>query len=356
MCGRARICPPGQTGVDPDGEEIPLFDGDVQLDANAEIRGSVSISTDSRFWPTDATSLATPYGNELFIERGIVLGTGTRELVSQGYYRIESVEQDEIPGRITISGKDRMAAVVDGKLLAPRQFTTSTTLQTVVETLVLEVVPDATFDMDADFSSATLGRQVIAEEDRFAFLHDAVRSHGKIWYWDHTGALRITTPPDPAAPVFDVDHGNNGVLVGLRRTVSRDGMYNVVIVEGEAPDSNEPVRAVAYDADASSPTYWLGPFGQVPRQFSSTFVTDSGQAKIAAETFLRRVLGLPYKVDFQTVPNPALEPEDPIRLVSPQLSQVHIIDRLTLPLTNDGNPVSATTRQLTEPDIQFQES
>jgi hypothetical protein len=353
MCGRARIVPPGQTGTDPDGTEIPLFGGDVTLDANAEVRGSIDISTSSQYWPTDSSSLATPYGNELFVERGVVLGTGTRELVSQGYYRIDTVEQDAIPGQIRIAGKDRMAAVVDGKLLAPLQFTTSTTLQTVVETLVLDVLPDATFDMDSDFSSATLGRQVIAEEDRFQFLLDAVRSHGKIWYWDHTGALRITEPPDPASPVFDVDHGGTGVLVGLRRSVSRDGMYNIVVATGEAPDSNTPVRATAFDADVSSPTYWLGQFGKVPRFYSSPFITEGGQAKLAAETLLRRVLGLPYRVDFQTVPNPALEPEDPIRLVSPQDSRVHIIDRLTLPLTNDGNPVTATTRQQTEPHIQF---
>lgn len=356
MCGRARIVAPGQTGVDPDGTEIPLFGGDVSLDANAEIRGSVDVSTHSKYWPTDALSLATPYGNELFIERGIVLGTGVRELVSQGYYRIDTVEQDGIPGQIRISGKDRMSTVVDAKLLAPRQFTTNTTLETVVETLVLEVLPDAEFDMDADFASATLGRQVIAEEDRFKFLLDAVRSHGKIWYWDHTGKLRITNPPDPGSPVFDVDYGGGGVLVGLRRSVSRDDMYNIVVATGEAPDSNEPVRAISYDADATSPTYWQGPFGQVPRQYSSPFITTNSQAKIVAENLLKRALGLPYRVDFQTVPNPALESEDPIRLVSPESSQVHIIENLKMPLTNDGNPISATTRQQVEPNIQFQEA
>jgi hypothetical protein len=71
---------------------------------------------------------------------------------------------------------------------------------------------------------------------------------------------------------------------------------------------------------------------------------------------LRRVLGLPSQVQFSAVPNPALEPEDPVRVVSPATgSRIHILERLSLPLTNDGGPIAATTREQVEPDIQFEE-
>lgn len=351
MCARARIVAPGQTGTDPDGTEIPLFGGDVQLDGMAEIRGTVDLETSSEYWPVRASDVATPYGNELFVERGIVLGSGSRVFVSQGYYRIDDVEQTEIPGHIRISGSDRMSHIVDGKLIAPVQFAAATTLESVVEQLVLEVLPDATFDLDSDFATATLGRSVIAEDDRFAFLLDAVRSHGKIWYWDHTGALRITEPPDPSQPVFTVDYGANGVLVGLRRKLSRDGVYNAVIATGEAPDTNVPVRAVAFDANPNSPTYWWGQFGKVPRPFSSPFITTITQAELTAAALVRRGLGLPYQVSFQSVPNPAIEPDDPIRLVSPQDVRTHIVERITLPLTNDGSPPLAVDTRERQPDL-----
>lgn len=344
MCARARIVAPGQTGVDPDGTEVPIFSGDVVLDANAEIRGTVELETSSEYWPTTLTSLATPYGNELFVERGITMGGGVRTYVSQGYYRIEDVEQTSIPGHIRLTGKDRMSAIVDGRLSSPRQFTASTTLESVVEDLVTEVLADAVFDMDSDFATATLGRSVIAEEDRYAFLLDAVRSHGKIWYWDHTGTLKITDPPDAAEPVYTIDRGAGGVLVGLRRKVSREGVYNAVVATGEAPDTNVPVRAVVVDANPSSPTYWEGDFGKVPRFYSSPFITTDLQGRSAAMSLMRRVAGLPRQIDVESIPNPALEPEDPIRVVSPQDSVIHICERITLPLSNDGRALQIATR------------
>jgi hypothetical protein len=356
MCARARIVAPGQTGVDPDGTEIPILGGDVVLDANAEIRGSVDIETSSDQWPTTATDLATPYGNELFVERGIKMGGGTRIWVSQGYYRIDTVDQDSIPGSMVIAGSDRMSQVVDARLVAPVQFGAAVTLESVVEQLVLEVLPDATFAIDVDFATATVGRAAVAEEDRFKFLAKLVRAHGKIWYWDHTGALRITSPPDATNPVFTVNSGSGGVLVKLARKLTRDGMYNAVLATGEGPDSDNPVRALAYDADPMSPTYWHGQFGKIPRMFSSPFITTTAQAKSAASSMLRRVLGLPSQVQFSAVPNPALEPEDPVRVVSPATgSRIHILERLSLPLTNDGGPIAATTREQVEPDIQFEE-
>lgn len=355
MCARARIVAPGLTGTDPDGTEIPIFSGDVALDANAEVRGSVDLSTSPEFWPTTATDPATPYGNELFVERGITMGSGTRVWVSQGYFRINSVEQEETPGQIRIAGSDRMSQVVDAKLVNPIQFSTAATLEEVVEQLVTDVLPDAEFDLDDTFAATTLGRSVVAEDDRYKFLWDLVRSHGKIWYWDHAGVLRITDPPDPRNPVFTVNAGADGVLVQLRRTLSRDGVYNAVIAEGEGPDTDNPVRAVAVDASPESPTYWHGPFGKVPRSYSSPFITTTAQAQSAARSMLQRVLGLPSQVDFDAVPNPALEPEDPVLLVSPTDARTHILERISLPLTNDGGPIKAATREQVTPDIQFEE-
>ena len=95
MCARARVCPPGQTGVDPDGVDIPILAGQVEQDATADVRATVDLTTDGSAWTAEVGDLLTPYGNELFVERGIVFGNGDREWVSQGYFRIDSVEQDD---------------------------------------------------------------------------------------------------------------------------------------------------------------------------------------------------------------------------------------------------------------------
>ncbi len=337
-----------QEGVDPDGTEIEVVDGTVELDGTAEIRSTVDLVTDgTRMWPSRADSALAPYGNEVFIRRGIRLAGGSPEWVSLGYHRINSPEQAEpVDGPIRIDAVDRMASIIDGRLTAPRQFGSTTTYGSVVEQLVTEVYPAASIDWDDDTEGATIGRSVIAEEDRYGFLADMVQSLGKIWYWDHRGRLQITDPPDPADPVFDVDSGPNGVLVSLARRLTREGVYNAVVASGESTDTADPVRGIAVDANPSSPTFFYGRFGPVPRFLTSPFITTTAQAATAAASLLRQQLGLPFTIDFSMVPNVALEPFDPVRVRVADGARVHTLQRLGIPLAAE-QPMTGTTREQT---------
>jgi hypothetical protein len=108
------------------------------------------------------------------------------------------------------------------------------------------------------------------------------------------------------------------------------------------------VRALAVDSNPDSPTYWSGPFGKVPRFYSSPFITTTVQAQSAAASILRQSLGLPYSVDFSLVPNPALEPLDPVlvRYSNRDAAETHVIEQLTVPLVASA-AMTATTREQT---------
>src|SRR5690606_17954166 len=138
----------------------------------------------------------------------------------------------------------------------------------------------------------------------YGALEDLVTSVGKVCWWDHRGVLVIRTPPDPAVPVWDIAHGRDGVLVSIARELSREGVYNAVVARGEGADTETPIQAVAVDDNPASPTYWHGPFGKVPRFYSSPLITDVAQAASAAASLLKRSLGLPYSVSFGAVVNP----------------------------------------------------
>lgn len=349
MVARATVCSTFQSTTTPTGTHIPILDGDVQIDGTADIRSTLDLSTDgTAMWPTAASSLLAPYGNEIYIERGI--DYGTVEYVGLGYFRIQTPEQDEPPsGPIRLSGRDRMAGIVDARLITPVQFSTGATLGYVMSTLVTQVYPSAVIEWDDATNTAILGRALICEEDRFAFLNDLVKSRSKIWYWDHRGVLVIKTAPNPAKPVFEVSAGAGGVLLKLSRHLTREGVYNAVIASGEATDTFIPVRSVAYDNNPNSPTYYAGRFGPVPRFFSSPLLTTPAQAAAAAEAMLRRGLGLPYSADLTTVPNPALEPWDPItvRISGRDRPEIHILERLNVPLTSDGALTASTREQTT---------
>lgn len=351
MDARARVVTSWQTGVNPDGDEVVIYGGDVQLDSSADIRGSCTLETDGTNWIPKPDQLLTPYGNELFIERAVVFGDGRREWVSQGYFRIDSVEQagSNVNDPLQITAFDRMSGLVEAKLEAPRQFTANHTILQVFESLVLEVYPAASIVTDAEtnLAAVALGRTQVVEQDRFAFLRDVTRAIGRVMYWNHRGELFVGKPPDPTEPVYTVDAGARGVLVSHRRSLNRESVFNAVVATGEAPDTSDPVFAIARDMSPTSPTYWAGKFGKVPRFYTSPLITTTAQAETAAVTLLQRSIGLPYQIDFQTIPNPALEPLDPVLVSTKQGTEVHILDKITLPLTAE-QAQTATTREQTE--------
>jgi hypothetical protein len=209
------------------------------------------------------------------------------------------------------------------------------------------VYPLATVEWDDDTESDTLGRSLIAEEDRHGFIDEMVRALGKTWHWDHRGILVIKDPPDPGSPVWEVNHGAGGVLVEMSRRLTREGVYNAVVASGEAGDTAAPVRAVAVDNNPNSPTYFRGRFGPVPRYFSSPFLKTQAQAAAAATNMLRQQLGLPYRVDLSLVPNVALEPFDPVllRYSDRDGAEVHVLERLGIPLVPDQTMAAATREQ-----------
>lgn len=354
---RARVVSGLPTGTDPDGTEIPIFGGDVQLDASADIYSTLDMSTDgTNMWPRRPGDLLAPYGNEVFVERGVQIGGGSTEWVSLGYHRIEGPEQDDAPdGPIRLTCRDRMAGLIDARLIAPVEFSAVEELGLIVEFLVLEVYPGAVIEWDDATDLVLLGRTLVAEEDRHGFLAELLTSHGKRWRWDHRGVLVIFTPPSSTVPVFEVSHGRNGVLVEMGRQLTREGIYNGVVVTGDAANTESPVRFVVVDNNPASPTYWNGAntsgktFGKVPRYFASPFVTTEAQAESAGTAMLRQQLGAPYSVDFTAVPNAALEPLDPVRVSysDKHASEIHVLERLTIPLQADNAPLAANTREQT---------
>lgn len=320
VSARARVVGKYETGIDPDGDEIEVFGGDVESDASADIRGTLDLTTDGTDWVPRPGELLSPYGNEVFVEAGVVTFGGL-EWVPLGYYRIGNVDSDTVDGSLRVAGQDRMAGIKDSKLMKPVQFRRTATVADAFARLVHDVYPDAVISFDWLAGDDELGRSLIAsgdeadsDNDRYAFLRDLADARGKVIFFDHAGVLRVEDAPDPSEPVVTVTTGEGGVLVSAARSLDREGVYNAVVAEGEAADDKEPARAVVYDSNPDSPTYFYGRFGQVPKFYRSSKLTTDAMAIRAASKMLGESMGLPYNVDLSAVPNPALEAGDPIEV------------------------------------------
>lgn len=336
-----------QDGVTPTGVELRLIDGSVELDATADVRGAGSVRL-AEPWPTVRNISLAPYGSEVFLARGVDLGGAGVLWAPLGYYRITEIDQgNSARGPVDLSLEDRMSTIIDSRFLAPRQWLQGTPVGDIVDEVVLEIYPNATIIYDDDSYLSELGRSLVVEESRYEVLLTLANGLGKIVYWNGEGKLVFETIPDEGSPIWVVNAGPGGVMVESNRSLSREGVYNAVVVTGEGADQIAPVRAVAYDAQESSPTFFGGPFGQVPRFYSSPFITTESQAAGAAVNLLRKSLGAPYDVGVSAVPNPALKPYDVIRVVyNDGTRELHVVEKVTIPLTNDG-ALSIATRQST---------
>lgn len=336
-----------QTGDTPTGTALKIIEGEVELDATAEVRGSGSVTL-AESWPTARNLALAPYGAEVFVARGVDTGASGVLWAPLGYYRIGEDEQDDASeGPITLTLEDRMATIIDSRFLAPRQWLAGTTVGDIVNEVVTEIYPDAVIVFDDDSDLSQLGRSIIVEESRFEVLATLANGLGKIFYWNAVGELVFETVPDEQTPIWVVKAGIDGALVNADRSLSRDGVYNAVVVIGEGADQIAPVRAVATNAQESSPTFFGGPFGRVPRFYSSPFITTQLQAENAAVNLLRQFLGATYDVGLSAIPNPALQPYDVIRVIySDGTRELHTVEKVTIPLDVD-NPLGVSTRQST---------
>ncbi|HVQ96139.1 MAG TPA: DUF5047 domain-containing protein [Mycobacteriales bacterium] len=402
VAARVRLTHHMVRGIDgrmsPIGPALPLLDGTLTLDGTADERGRVDLefapywpaegqdephpatgafataADDTRpgrpVWPAVPGDNFAPYGSTLLVEAGVEFGGGSVEYVQLGHYRIDDMDQgDEPTGPIRVTCRDLMAFLIDSRMVYEQSFPAGTTMQTVFESLVI-VDPlygwrgmplgftPADLDLDPTFATLTLATSHTTDGERFAFLDDLVRSRGYIWYWDQFGKLKVTTAPDPATPVTSIAAGAGGTLLRAGRRLTREGAYSIVRVDSADVSATAMVRYVkdntegfeTFGADHSPTNEYT--FGFVPLYYSSPFVTNDAQAQTAAESRYAAVKGIPYRRTLTTVPNPALEPYDPV-IVWPQgtedqsTAEVHILETIRLPLVTGTSEITTKEWRLT---------
>lgn len=327
--------------VVPGGGNLLVLDGTVRADGGSDVRRTVEglrvASADGR--TQTLHDVLDERGTELQISRGVVYPTGRVELAPVARVRINSIEDDLAePGVVAISGQDRAVRIIDDKFLAPRAAVAGTRITAQITTLIQETLPNAAV-WDDSGSTASVPAGIVWEQERW----DAIRSLGDsiacTVYADARGDFHIAPIPTfDTAAAWTIDAGLAGVLVTGQRSRSREGVYNVVVVTSSPTDGAVPVSGIAQDTDPLSATRVSGPFGRVPRFYSSALVSTQAQAQAAAKALLDQSLGRTTTISLTSMVNPALEVGDRINVVLPDgITVYHIADGFDVPLAPDGS-------------------
>ena len=308
-------------------ETLDITGGSVTVDRSQQCRRTCSVtSADVSLIPRTPADKLNVYGAQLRISRGVQVGEYS-ELVPLGVFRIDEIGGDIDSGPVTISGKSLECVVADDKFRAP--YRASGTAVGAITALIQRSIPDAAI-VNLAVDAAIGPRTFDIEGDPWAAVTEIGTAIGAEVYADAGGTFVIAELPDLLAvdPVWTVDAGENGVYIQANRGMSSDGVYNGWLVRGENTETNvAPVSALVTDGDPGSPTYWDGPYGHRPAFYSSSTITTTGAATAAGTLKLRASIAPNATADISSLPNPALEPGDVLRVVYPdgtkELHQVH---------------------------------
>jgi hypothetical protein len=331
-------------------EDVPISDGQVTVSPGSGVRRTLDLTiADRGLWST-----LDVIGVELRPYRGIRFPNGTREMVPQGVFSLDSQAMSVGPaGGIQVrAAPDRFAKVQRAQFETPTASIPSAQIRSEISRLVTGAVSGITVTTTATRTD-TVG-PIVWEQDRAGAAADLATSIGAEVFFDVNGDLVIADAPLLGqTPVWTVDASLTGVLLGGERSRDRQRTYNVVVaypsnLTGAAPYA--PV--VVADNDPTSRTYVGGPFGRVPYRYTSPAMTTSGQATAAATALLNRVKAVNAQLSIESVVHPGLDRGDVITVLTPDgTTERHLIDSLTIPLTVNGSQQITTRSSRPEGDI-----
>lgn len=330
--------------------KYPVSDGQVTIARN-DVRRSLELTLAHVFDPTEAAQgQLNAYTGFLRVSRGLnIPGMGGPEYARLGVFRIHDVEIHRDMAKI--EGFSLEQDIKDARFTQPWIWSWPADVKFLIGLMLLDANIQAPFTWDAALWNPTV-QPTLFEKDRLDAINELVTSAGGEFFASATGELVARKPgvvTDP--PVWFVDSGPEGVLVDYAKRYSRQGTYNGVVVSNETIDlETPPIRAIVWDNNPASPTYYLGKFGKVPRFFTSQFINTFSQARSVGFDMLAKEKGLNFAIDFSLVPNPALDVNDVITVVYPDgQTENHLIDSIDVGLgASDG--MSASTRTIQTPE------
>ena len=376
-----------------------------------DVRRTITFTTnDESLVPSRSTDALNIYGNHVYAYRGVLwnidnIGTdlantppplsrevlapssGAYELVPLGVFRINSVSIDEqADGQITISvdGSDISANIAKNAWTSPVTVwktpykvpvaaTSTTPEQTYVATGIQEAIKLLINDRWSN------GKNSIFGEPRFEFggvpnkplttpvsmgstnittsgsnspwtdITGLAAAIGAELYIDADGSFRLQPIPDPNTikPVWDFFDGEGGLLITANRKLNDAKAVNYVIATGENTGTRTPVKAVAYDGDPSSPTYYKGEFGRVVgRESGRKKLKTQAEVQNAADTYLNWFVGGEEAVTLEGIVNPALDTGDVVRVRRRRVG-IYNPDNVICDLSADFPKISADTQVTT---------
>jgi len=333
------LTPEGTPAVLP----LPLTTGNVAAVIQSRVTRRLSLDLPGDFYPRTPTDPLSESSAVLSVRAGIRYGNGTEETFPLFKGRVQNVTRNEDMS-CSVEADDLAADVVAYPFEQPWTIKNPGSVLTEIRAIILEAVPQATFDLTLAPPDQPVPSELVFNEDRGKALDDLAAVLGARWYCLGSGEFTVRAYAyEGVAPLLDISDGPRGLLTAATQDRSRDGVANSVTVISERFDGSPPVRVTRRDTGSSSPTRFGGPFGRVARVASVQTPLTQAQATDYADALLRAGEALVSQWSGTMITDYALEPSDCVRLTYKGLTENQVFDTLTYPLVVDA-PQSFVSR------------
>lgn len=303
---------------------VPAMSGTVNVSRNQIRRdGSVSfLDLAGVLEPDDVQDLFAPFISEIRPWIGIHYWDATPSEIALGddveWIPLATLVVHAISGTfpaIEVSGFDRLSFLQPfvGNYVIANATPTSQALFDLLTAQIPTNRQDFNISTDNEFTTPLT---TYTEQDAsLDAAHDLALSMGLALYADPMGKIiAAAEPTTDDMPSMTYQPGPTSMMLRPQRNIDASNAHNVFVFTGEQPGSNAPVRGVAMDLNPNSLTY-VDRIGERPFFDSSPLVISAAQAQLAANTSMRRNLGIADTIAVPIVPNPALESGDVIQVV-----------------------------------------
>lgn len=331
---------------------LELVSGAVVVDRTADIRRRASIvviDENNVLTPLTTQSALAPFGSVLTLFRGVEYTTGPRagstEVVQLGVFRLSDATVTDTTGgtpTISIDAYDMSRTISRAKFTTPYNIAQGTNCIAAAQAIIARTIDDPQYDAVSSSTVTAAPFVYDTNDDPWQVCELLAASAGCEIFFTATGTIKIAPPVDVdnlPAPVFTYTEGEQNTMIELDVQFTDDPGYNGVVVIGQAAgDGTAPVRSVAWDTEPTSPTYYLGPYGQVPMIVDNAAVSTQADADAAALAQLNLVLGFSTQLTVQTMVNPALDANDVIAVTRARMGidSTFALDSVTIPLEASG--------------------
>lgn len=326
--------------------DVPLVSGSVTVDGSRVVAGSASItaaSEDASLVPRRWDAPLAPYGSYLQIRSGVRHGSGTNELKSLGWFRIDSSDPQEwwttyqhdpakLPiwvcrgMQVQVEASDRMSILDDARFLGPESPDSTASVLGEIRRLARDLVPVATFTSLPD---GPIPAAIAYQTSRVQAIQDLAGVVGLRARMNPDGALALIPQEPSTTPVWTVAV-DAGDIVSWGGKLDRADLYNGVVSTGQSVDG-VPVQGA--QVEGVGPLRWDGPLGRIPYGHYSPLLTTNDSAQADAEALLDRLIrDRVAPVQVTCAANPALEWGDCVKVILPDKTLIGTVKSITWPL------------------------